>query len=329
MNESRSRDPHYAPASWARQGKRSNDAPTFARTGMVRHTHRRTDERLLNSLWKSDGARCFLISNGQTIVRRNRSEGLDIVTFSPTSEEAWEGGQRYYLGDDSSGLSYFSVRQESLDKSAAGATWLCGLREGGELLSSTQVGLLVHAVSLDNWHERHRFCPRCGSMTVSAAWGHMRYCPACSAEHYPTSDPAVMALVVDAEERVLLGHRRGWPTGRLSLIAGFVDPGESLESAVAREAAEDYGVRIERVCYAASEPWPFPTGLMIGFIARAESHDSGLTLDGDEVDEAVWASRDRFRRMIETGEMLKPLGSSLAAQLIESWYGQDLPSRQF
>jgi NAD+ diphosphatase len=199
-----------------------------------------------------------------------------------------------------------------------------GLREVGALLSERDAGLMVHAVALENWQRLHRFCSRCGERTVIAAAGHIRRCPACGAEHYPRTDPAVIMLVTDEEDRALFGRQVHWPAGRFSTLAGFVEPGESIEMAVVREVAEESGVRIGEVSYVASQPWPFPSSLMLGFMARAIS--SEITVDGEELHEARWFSREQLRDGIEAGEILPPSGVSIAARLIELWYGKPLPT---
>ncbi len=182
---------------------------------------------------------------------------------------------------------------------------------------------MVHAVALENWQRMHRFCSRCGERTVIAAAGHVRRCPACGAEHYPRTDPAVIMLVTDADDRALLGRQVHWPRGRFSTLAGFVEPGESIEQAVVREAGEEVGVEIGEVEYVASQPWPFPSSLMLGFVARATSTE--IRVDGEEIEEARWFSREELRAAFASGEVLPPSGISIAARLIELWYGEPLP----
>ena len=152
---------------------------------------------------------------------------------------------------------------------------------------------MVHAVALENWQRLHRFCSRCGERTVIAAAGHIRRCPACGAEHYPRTDPAVIMLVTDDQDRALLGRQVHWPEGRFSTLAGFVEPGESIEQSVVREVAEEAGVTVGEVEYVASQPWPFPSSLMLGFMARATS--SEIHVDGEEIHEARWFSREDLR----------------------------------
>jgi NAD+ diphosphatase len=145
------------------------------------------------------------------------------------------------------------------------------LRQAAARFSPAQAGLAAYAAALLNWHRRHRFCAACGQKSDVVEGGLTRVCPRCGAEHHPRTDPVVIMLVTDGSERVLLGRQAAWPTGRYSALAGFVEPGESLEQAVAREVSEEAGVTVGAPTYAASQPWPFPASLMIGSRARRSS----------------------------------------------------------
>ena len=128
-------------------------------------------------------------------------------------------------------------------------------------------GLIAFAVAMGNWHRRHRFCANCGAPTEPREGGLVRVCPVCGAQHHPRTDPVVIMLVIDGD-RALLGRQAAWPAGRYSALAGFVEPGESLEESVAREVREEAGVRVDEVTYISSQPWPFPASLMLGFTCR-------------------------------------------------------------
>lgn len=200
----------------------------------------------------------------------------------------------------------------------AGARW-AGLRGIGTLLPDGDVGLAVEAVAMDGWHRTHPRCPRCGSPTEPAAAGHERRCPVDGSSHHPRSDPAVIMAVVDPADRLLLARQAMWPERRYSLLAGFVEPGESLEAAVVRETAEEAGVHVEGVRYLASQPWPFPASLMLGFVARARTTD--IAVDGIEIAEALWVTAPELTSALAEGTILLPPRLSIARQIIEWWAG--------
>ena len=198
------------------------------------------------------------------------------------------------------------------------------LREAAALLNDRDAGLFTHAVALANWHATHTHCPRCGTPTVTVAAGHAQRCPADGSEHFPRVDPAVIMLVTDPDDRCLLARNRRWPERRVSILAGFVEPGESAEQAVAREVGEETGITVAQVRYAGSQPWPMPQSLMLGFRASAAG-DLEIRVDDDEIAEAHWFSRDELRSALASREILLPPPVSIAHRLIESWYGEELP----
>ena len=169
-----------------------------------------------------------------------------------------------------------------------------------------------------DWHARHRFCANCGAATAvfRAGWG--RKCPACATEHFPRTDPVVI-MIAEHESRALLGRQAAWPQGRYSALAGFLEPGESIEEAVAREIAEEAGVRVGAVRYVASQPWPFPSQLMIACIAQAES--DALELDSHELEAAIWDTRDEVRAALagEDAPFLAPPPYAIAHTLLRAW----------
>jgi NAD+ diphosphatase len=177
------------------------------------------------------------------------------------------------------------------------------LREAAALLNDRDAGLFTHAVALANWHATHTHCPRCGTPTVTVA---------------------VIMLVTDPDDRCLLARNRRWPERRVSILAGFVEPGESAEQAVAREVGEETGITVARVRYVGSQPWPMPQSLMLGFRASAAG-DLEIQVDDEEIAEAHWFSRDELRSALASREILLPPPVSIAHRLIESWYGEELP----
>ncbi|WP_380166212.1 NAD(+) diphosphatase [Jannaschia sp. R86511] len=196
------------------------------------------------------------------------------------------------------------------------------LRALGTLLPATDAGALTEAVALHHWHRSHPRCPRCGSATRPAAAGHERVCLTDGSTQHPRHDPAVIMTVTDPAGRLLLGHQGRWPAGRFSAFAGFVEPGESLEGAVARELLEEAGVRVREVAYLGSQPWPFPASLMLAF--HAETDDTTAVADGDEITEVRWFDRPGLVAAVATGEVTVPPAVSVARRLIEDWLGEPL-----
>lgn len=200
----------------------------------------------------------------------------------------------------------------------AGRGRFLDLRSMGLLLPRGEAALCAYARGLLWWNARHRFCGVCGAPAMGAEAGHVRVCsnPACGAQHFPRTDPAVIMLVHDGGDRCLLGRQAAWPPGMYSTLAGFVEPGECLEEAVAREVFEEVGLRVTDIRYHSSQPWPFPSSLMLGFTARALDTEIALT---DEIQHAVWVTRERMRDHEPSDEFRPPRGDSIARRLIDDW----------
>jgi NAD+ diphosphatase len=302
--------------------QRFADLP-LARAGVDRAAQHRLDEPWLAAAWSHPTTRVLPISGGEAFVV-DTPTGTELVLMP--SFEAPQEGDRYFLGTDDDGVSYFALAGETLPGRLDGDARPAGLREVGGSLSARDAGLLVHAVALEHWHRLHSFCSRCGHRTEKAGAGHLRRCTSCAAEHYPRTDPAVIMLITDEQDRCLLGRQALWPEGRWSTLAGFVEPGESIEQAVAREVLEEAGVRVGEVSYRASQPWPFPASLMLGFVGKVAPGGAEITVDGEEIAEARWFSREELRAGWESGEIVPPTGISIARHLIEQWYGEPLPT---
>jgi NAD+ diphosphatase len=197
------------------------------------------------------------------------------------------------------------------------------LRSIAATLPAEQAGLAAYARGILHWHARQRHCGVCGAPTAAREGGHCRVCrsESCATQHFPRTDPAIIVLVRDGE-RCLLGRQRRWPAGMYSALAGFVEPGETIEQAVAREVEEEAGVLVEDVRYFRSQPWPYPSSLMIGFTARAVRTD--IALGDDELEDARWVSRAEIRDCRALGFFVPPAGFSLAGQLIQAFLEEDL-----
>ncbi len=280
------------------------------------HSHdragtRRTDQAWLDEVWADDSTRVVVLAKGQFPVVDGH------VEWQPPS--ASPDGQRIFLGvhDD---VPHFAVLAGEPDTEHEWAN----LRQAGPGLDRADAGLLIHATALAEWHRAHRHCPRCGGRLQPLDAGHVLKCEQCGRQHFPRTDPAVIMLVTDGD-RALLGRQEIWPEGRYSTLAGFVDPGESLEQAVAREVLEEVGVEVTDVTYFGNQPWPFPSSLMVGFFARAVTTE--INVDGAEIQDARWFSRDEMREQAEAGTLVLPGGISISRSLVEAWYGDALPGQ--
>lgn len=283
----------------------------LGRATVDRAAHLRTDPSLLDRVWAAPSTRVLRVGRGRTpVVDGPKGPALALV---PAQVPA--GELRVFLGVGADGTAYVAVPAEPEE------SWL-GLRQLGAVLDDTDAGLLTEAVALLGWHATHTHCPRCGAPTEPVEAGWSRRCPADSSGHYPRTDPAVIMTVVDDGDRLLLGHNPAWPQRRYSALAGFVEPGESLESAVRREVLEEVGVVVGDVEYLGSQPWPFPASLMLGFTARAV--DPTVRADGVEITDARWFTREQLAAAVTSGEVVPPGGISIARRLVEHWYGAEL-----
>ena len=222
--------------------------------------------------------------------------------------------ENYFLGiDRATDTPYFASHVAETDE-------FLSLREIGAVLSPLEIGLALHAVALSNWHTSHPRCSRCGAGTKSSLGGAVRVCDQCDAQHHPRTDSAVIVLVRDADDRILLGRQAVWPEGRFSTFAGFLEPGETFEQCVSREVYEESGVSVSQIHYLGSQPWPFPASIMIAFEAVIDD-PSAARPDGEEIVEVRWYSRSQLKSAMEDGSLLLPPGISVARKMIERWFG--------
>lgn len=196
------------------------------------------------------------------------------------------------------------------------------LREIGADLCDDDAAVATAAVALHQWHRSHSHCPRCGAPTRNAEAGWERHCTQDASAHFPRTDPAVIVVVTDAEDRLLLARQTVWPHNRFSLVAGYVEPGETAEHAVEREVLEEVGLTVRDLQYLGSQPWPFPASLMLCY--RAASASTAFTVDGTEIAQAMWVSRDALPGLLESGALLLPSRVSIARRAIEDWFGSPL-----
>lgn len=277
----------------------------------------RADPARLDALWKEAGSRVAVVDGGKVATRDGGPYWL------PTDQAP--DGERIFLGltrdpaSPADATAWWAVIPAA-DSAAADALpdpELVEVRDLLPVLTARDGSLLAQAAGIANWHRTHPRCARCGAPTEIVAAGHIRQCPECSAQHFPRTDPAVIMLITDEQDRALLGRGTGWPEGRFSTLAGFVEPGEALEDAVRREVLEETSVRVDSVQYAASQPWPFPSSLMVGFYGTAR--DQEITIDPAEIAEAYWFTREQAREVLFP-RLNAPVGGwSISSWLMHGW----------
>jgi NAD+ diphosphatase len=291
----------------------------LARAEVDRSAHLRADTAWLAAAWAEPRSRVLAVEQGRVLC----DMGHELARLMFVSPPQAPDGVRFLLGVDDHDVAYFGVAGP-LAEPPRETVRAVPLREAGPLLSDRDAGLLTHAVALANWHETFTHCPRCGAVTAPISSGHARKCPVDGSEHFPRVDPAMIVLVTDGADRCLLARNAMWPARRVSILAGFVEAGESAEQAVAREVREETGIVVGAVSYLGSQPWPMPQSLMLGFRAEATG-STEITVDADEIAEAHWYSRDDLRAAVESGSLLLPPPVSIAHRIIESWYASPLP----
>ncbi len=279
----------------------------FAATPPDRADHLRDDRDALEGLW------------GQSSVLLLDDDGNAVATSDMRALWLPRGAELSpRLPDDALFLGvhqqqgWFALRLRS---GHSASTDRVDLRAAALTLPAFEAGLYAHARALLHWQSTHRFCGRCGAGLQPTRAGHAARCTGCGSEHYPRTDTAIIVSVTDGR-RLLLGRQSSWPPKRYSVIAGFLEPGERLEDAVAREVLEETGLRVQTCRYAGSQPWPFPSNLMVGFEAEAEG---GAPRFGGELEDARWFSATEIHAAVAAGELLLSPRLSISSWLIRRW----------
>ena len=289
---------------------------TFAGGGLDRMGPRRTDDAWLAERRADPATRVVVATSDGVLVDGDWTPATVGIGELP------DGLDLILLGVDGGGAAVFAAdpgpeRAAALRPDAS----LVGLRDVAAMSALADANLLAHATGLLNWHRRHRFCSNCGHATDVVEAGYVRACPNCGVQHHPRTDPVVITLIHDGD-RVLLGRNANWPENRYSALAGFVEPGESLEEAVVREVGEEAGITVSDVRYVSSQPWPFPASLMLGFeaaYAGGEPHPHD-----NELQAVRWMSRDELRRAAAgEGNVHVPPPLAIARRLIDGWLARD------
>jgi len=291
----------------------------FAGNRMNRHSENRSDDVVTVALADAR-ARMLLIGQGQILVSQGNGMGNAFFGLEEAAALLPHPNRTIYLGmqEDMPVLAAVSgIDLATLPETIKAVEYRPVYTQG--LIPEDQLGAMAQAVSLLTWHENHRFCGRCGTETVMRDGGYRRTCPNCDAQHFPRTDPVAIMMVVRGD-KCLLARGPHFGPGMYSCLAGFIEPGETIENAVRRETLEETNLPIGRVVYHASQPWPFPYSLMIGCHAEALSDD--YTLDRAELEAGRWFTRDEVALMLDRthpeGLMTPPPGA-IAAHLIRSW----------
>ena len=286
----------------------------------------REREELFAELWADPATRILPIFQGSALL-----SGPDSLALLPVGAVP-DAPLRVYLGRSTSttspepaGTPIVAVLLDDAGHLAE-SEW-ANLRSIAHRLSDRDAGIFTEALGILNWHSSHLFSPRTGEPTVSEKGGWVRRDPVSDTEVFPRTDAAIIVGITDSDDRILLGSNALWESNRYSLLAGFVEPGESLESAVVREVFEESGIRVVDPVYLGSQPWPFPASLMVGFLAKVDpEHGTLATPDGTEILDLRWFSRDELTAAL--GEILLPGPTSIARAILEEWYGGPIDDGQ-
>lgn len=281
-----------------------------------RASHLRADSELIERTRHDPSVRIVVVRAGSILlVNGSMTVPTEILADVPSSSSRW-----IFVGIRHEDATPF-LAYRATDDASRGGEW-ADVRRLRPRMTPLDADVVLTAVALDRWHASHGRCSRCGTPTRVVQAGWVRRCEEDQSDHYPRTDPAVIMAVIDDEDRLLLGHATHWPEHRFSTLAGYVEPGESLENAVRREVLEEVGVVIDDVVYRGSQPWPFPASLMLGFFAHAATRD--LHPDEVEITDARWLTRPDLVAAIASGDLVLPSRTSIARGLIEEWYGGSL-----
>jgi len=291
-------------------------------TRLDRAAHLRQSSTTLADALRSEATQIVPVWRNRNLIAKGRPARPVLLSATDASGLIQAGGALVWLGllDDAHCFALdVSPSEDTLRKPIlADAGEFNDLRMVGTLLAAEDAELLAYARGMLHWHRHHQHCARCGARTTSIDGGHVRHCAPCDKKHFPRTDPAVMALVLH-EDSCLLARQPSFPQGMYSVLAGFVEPGESLEQAVIREVHEEVGLSVGEVRYLKSQPWPFPSSLMLGFVAFAT--DENIRIDDDELEDARWFTRAQIR---SPDSLFIPPPYSLANQLISAFLDSEV-----
>ncbi|MCG7520720.1 NAD(+) diphosphatase [Ruegeria sp. Ofav3-42] len=318
---------------------------TFGGSGLDRAAHIRGDADGITRAKAHPQAKCLMLWRGKVLVQGDALDQLGLIPMTHKLVESGPGGsveQPVFLGMsdetpvfaadisnwsadglDLSGVGAFVDRSEQQHPDLPQGYVFAELRRIMTRLSTRDAELAASAKAVIGWHETHRFCARCGAASDQTQAGWQRSCPSCGGQHFPRTDPVVIMLITHGDS-VLMGRSPGWPEGMYSLLAGFVEPGETLEAAVRREVMEEAGVPVGAVSYLSSQPWPFPASLMFGCAGEALSRE--ITIDPVEIEDAMWVSKSEMMQAFagEHPKLLPARKGAIAHFLLQNWLADTL-----
>ena len=301
---------------------RDDGRPTFTAYGIERRHEKLQDTAWVEQQLNAPITRFLVVCGDKHLIVEGRAPRSALLTPDDAAPLLSRADSVTFLGR-MNGENYvalgFDSQEHDVLLSIAERARFQNLRHVALLADRCTGGLLAYAQAMTYWHRRHRFCGVCGYPTESTHGGHLRVCtnPGCETAHFPRTDPAIIVLVTH-EDRCLLARQPHWPEKRYSIIAGFVEPVESLEEAVAREVREETGVTLQRVRYHSSQPWPFPKSLMLGFVAEAA--DPKIHRNDGELEDVRWLSRTALKAALEQGSVVLPSPISISRRLITQWF---------
>ena len=311
---------------------RHAETVTFGGSGLDRAAEVRRDAA---ALWDHPKARSLVFWRGKPLVAAAKDKALRVPVDHPILEDA--AADRVLIGREDGaplfavelrtwvpheglpdGMNSFFDASEQTHPAVAGEAIFAELRGVMTMLNPRDAEVTATGRAIFEWHRTHRYCSTCGEESDFAVAGWQRNCPACARSHFPRTDPVVIMLIT-RDDHVLIGRSPGWPEGMYSLLAGFIEPGETMEAAVRREVFEEAGVRVGRVGYLASQPWPFPASLMFGCWGEATS--DAITLDPAELEDAMWVSRADMQTVFDGQHpKVKPArAGAIAHFLLDNW----------
>lgn len=284
----------------------------------------RNDPQALAELYKK--AKILQVFRG-----RVRASEDALIYLSADEADEYLHSATFFLGiDNKKSTPYFAIDIE-LAKNESSPSEIDekfkSAREIGAFIHGIDIEVALTAVALSNWHHAHPRCSQCGAPTRIDSGGFVRVCDLDDTQHHPRTDGAVIVLVKDKEDRILLGHNPNWPEKRYSTFAGFVEPGETFEQCVAREVLEEANIHVTDIHYLGSQPWPFPASIMISFEAHTDVPENAKA-DGVEITDVRWFSREELKRASENGEILLPPKIAVARKMIDRWYHAEPHSDQ-